>query len=103
MVHPPLHSLWGQVFLQVLLQVLDRQSVGLGAVVGLLVVGVVQECASPRAHVVGWHHATQLRGEDLGVNEQVEAVEIVAVHKDLGRRMWGDMGGQLYLEILKSG
>ena len=94
-VHPPLHSLWGQVFLQVLLQVLDRECVGLGAVVCLLVVGVVQEGAGPGAHVVGRHHPPQLRREDLRVDELVEAVEVVAMHEDLSPRMQGEKGGQL--------
>ena len=82
----PLHGFWGQVFLQVSLQVLYRQGVGLRAVVGLLVVGVVQQRSCPRAHVVGRHHAPELGRQDLGVDQLVEAVQVVAVHEDLRGR-----------------
>lgn len=90
----PLHGLWRQVFLQVSLQVLHRQGVGLGTVVRVLVVGVVQERARPRAHVVGRHHPAELGRQDLRMEQLVEAVQVVAVHEDLQRTGGGTQPGQ---------
>lgn len=81
----PLHGFWGQVLLQVSLQVLYRQGVGLRTVVGLLVVGVVQQRSRPRAHIVRRHHPAELRRQDLRMDQLVEAVQVVAVHEDLQR------------------
>lgn len=83
----PLHGFGRQVFLQVF----DRQGVGLGAVLSLLIIGVVQEGAGPGAHVVGGHHPTQFRGQDLRVHELVKAVQVVPMHEDLewdGQNQW---------------
>lgn len=77
----PLHGSGRQVFLQVF----DRQGVGLGAVLCLLVIGMLQKGAGPGAHVVGGHHPTQLRGQDLRVHELVKAVQVVPMHEDLER------------------
>ncbi len=81
----PLHGFWGQVFLQVSLQVLYRQGVGLRTVVGFLVVGVVQQRSRPRAHIVRRHHPAKLRRQDLRMDQLVEAVQVVAMHEDLQR------------------
>ncbi len=75
----PLHSFGGQVFLQVF----DRQGVGFGAVVRLLVIRVVKQRSGPGAHVVRRLHATQLRRQNLRQDQLVQAVQIVSMHENL--------------------
>lgn len=63
----PLHRFRGKIFLQVF----DGQGVGLGAVVSILIVRVVEQRPGPGTHVVRRQHATQFRWQNLRQNQLV--------------------------------
>lgn len=71
----PLHGLGGQL----LLHLLHGSAIGAHVVFTVVVILVVQQCPCPRPHVIGGQHSSKLRGQDLGVNQLVQTVQVVTV------------------------
>lgn len=68
---------------EVLFYILCRSVVGVCIAFTVVIVFMVKQCSCPCPHVIGGQHSPKLWRQDLGVDELMQAVEVVTMQEYL--------------------